>query len=639
MFFSLKSGESRHVSRFVPCSAVQLTLLMLPSKLQRGRQLAQLISLFPDADPNYLLDCLAYYESDHIERISDKMLSFNGHYPRRSAHSEPGSVHMKNEYLKYLATELFPDCHVTLLRQCLLEQKHSHIEAVCESILQRKQLPVRLQSGSIERHELITSERYRAHALARLTHEYPNVWKSSIRAVMAENNYSYIKSHAQLAEMGSGGFWVSIRNLIRHWSPASSSSTLPANEDSPELAEELQILRHKTLEVQKGHDHKLAVEVNEKEYAAAGEFIPCECCFDDCTFESLYSCSTGDHLFCQECIQRFISEGIFGQGNLRGVSPIACMNSSSDCEGIFTRQTLEAALTTNVWKTYEQSLTNEEISRSSLSVVQCPFCEYCEVDDNIRPLPVIQEYIPLLVFVTACIVELPVVLIIATWLRGMAAYLTLLFVHISVQWTLHFADWRDQVRIAHKRIQERHRGRAFQCRNSSCGKLSCLLCHNAVKGLHSCKDDAQDGYRLYVEKAMADAVKRTCPVCSLSFQKSDGCNKMTCRCGYTMCYVCRKDIGKESYAHFCQHFRELPGRACGDCSKCDLYKTESEDLAVRRAARKARQEYLAAHPEVQNQMEKSDDYAIGPPTATEAIYHNVQTNFQAILERILELIV
>jgi hypothetical protein len=86
-----------------------------------------------------------------------------------------------------------------------------------------------------------------------------------------------------------------------------------------------------------------------------------------------------------------------------------------------------------------------------------------------------------------------------------------------------------------------------------------------------------------------------------------------------MCYVCRKDIGKESYAHFCQHFRELPGRACGECSKCDLYKTESEDLAVRRAARKARQEYLAAHPEVQNQMERSDDYAIGPPTATEAI--------------------
>jgi hypothetical protein len=86
-----------------------------------------------------------------------------------------------------------------------------------------------------------------------------------------------------------------------------------------------------------------------------------------------------------------------------------------------------------------------------------------------------------------------------------------------------------------------------------------------------------------------------------------------------MCYVCRKDIGKESYAHFCQHFRELPGRSCTECTKCDLYKTESEDLSVRRAARKAKQEYLAAHPDVLNQMDKSQVDFIGPPTTTGAI--------------------
>jgi hypothetical protein len=107
------------------------------------------------------------------------MLSFSGYYPKRPIESESGSVHVKNQYLKYLATELFPDCHVTLLRECLLKQKHSHIEAVCHSIFQRTQLPVRLQPGVIERHELITSERYRANALAQLTHDYPNVRLSS----------------------------------------------------------------------------------------------------------------------------------------------------------------------------------------------------------------------------------------------------------------------------------------------------------------------------------------------------------------------------------------------------------------------------------------------------------------------------
>ncbi|CAO3674489.1 unnamed protein product [Umbelopsis vinacea] len=511
----------------------------------------------------------------------------------------------QNQYLKYLATELFPNCHVTLLRECLLKQKHSHIEAVCHSIFQRTQLPVRLQPGVIERHELITSERYRANALAQLTHDYPNVWKSSIRAVMAENNYNYLKSHAQLAEMGTGGFWISIRNLLRHWSPTTSSSNVPPVIDNSELAEELSILRKRTMEDQERTDKMYALSLNEQEYAKAGEYISCECCFDDCTFEQLCSCSTGDHLFCKGCIEMYISEGVFGQGNLRGVSPIACMNSSSDCQGIFPRHFLEATLSTNVWKAYDQSLTKEEISQSSSAIVQCPFCEYCEIDDHIRPLAVVQEFIPVLVFFMACIIELPAVFAIATWLRGIAAYFTLFFVHISVQWVLHFADWRDQVRIVHKRVQDKRRGKAFQCRNSACGKLSCLLCNKAVKGLHSCKEDVQDGYRLYVEKAMADAVKRTCPTCNLSFQKSDGCNKMTCRCGYTMCYVCRKDIGKESYAHFCQHFRELPGRSCTECTKCDLYKTESEDLSVRRAARKAKQEYLAAHPDVLNQMDKT----------------------------------
>lgn len=86
-----------------------------------------------------------------------------------------------------------------------------------------------------------------------------------------------------------------------------------------------------------------------------------------------------------------------------------------------------------------------------------------------------------------------------------------------------------------------------------------------------------------------------------------------------MCYVCRKDIGKESYSHFCQHFREVPGRSCTECSKCDLYKTESDDSSVRAAAKKARKEYLAAHPEVLQHMDKADAPTIGPPTVTETI--------------------
>jgi hypothetical protein len=36
-----------------------------------------------------------------------------------------------------------------------------------------------------------------------------------------------------------------------------------------------------------------------------------------------------------------------------------------------------------------------------------------------------------------------------------------------------------------------------------------------------------------------------------------GTLQMVCRCGFATCFVCRKEIGPEGYAHFCQHFRAV----------------------------------------------------------------------------------
>lgn len=59
------------------------------------------------------------------------------------------------------------------------------------------------------------------------------------------------------------------------------------------------------------------------------------------------------------------------------------------------------------------------------------------------------------------------------------------------------------------------------------------------------------------EKKLTDAVIRRCPNCNLVFVKEPDpegkryCNKMTCRCGLTQCYICRK-TGID-YKHFCQY--------------------------------------------------------------------------------------
>ncbi|CAG8748729.1 1198_t:CDS:2, partial [Funneliformis caledonium] len=100
-----------------------------------------------------------------------------------------------------------------------------------------------------------------------------------------------------------------------------------------------------------------------------------------------------------------------------------------------------------------------------------------------------------------------------------------------------------------------------------------------------------------------------CPKCHVSFTKADGCNKMTCRCGYVMCYLCRKDLRQESYAH-CQK--------CKKCNKCDLYKTEDEEKVIREAATKARNEFLKSHPEARD-VSLLENTSIGP-VATESMY-------------------
>jgi hypothetical protein len=154
----------------------------------------------------------------------------------------------------------------------------------------------------------------------------------------------------------------------------------------------------------------------------------------------------------------------------------------------------------------------------------------------------------------------------------------------------------------------RQRSPRFKCQDPSCRRVSCLQCQKAWHDPHACHEPLLISLRTTVEAARTAAIKRTCPRCSLSFVKSSGCNKLTCVCGYSMCYLCRTALGAPSfmenprirgqgaedmtgYRHFCEHFRVNPGRPCTECRKCDLYRSEDEDAIVKRAGEIAEQEW------------------------------------------------
>ncbi|XP_050390114.1 uncharacterized protein LOC126809530 [Patella vulgata] len=121
--------------------------------------------------------------------------------------------------------------------------------------------------------------------------------------------------------------------------------------------------------------------------------------------------------------------------------------------------------------------------------------------------------------------------------------------------------------------------KVFRCQNIHCLKETCRFCKEEWKdhmGIPCSELEKKDEMTLrkeYEEKMTAAKV-RTCVRCKSQFMKDEGCNKMTCRCGASMCYICRKP--NISYSHFCQHPRD-PGHNCSKCTACSLWSNPEED--------------------------------------------------------------
>lgn len=587
----------------------------------------------------------------------------------------------RNQSLFILA-QLFPDVRIEVFRELLTRfDGTSRLHVSVEQLLKHKKQWVQgrwniekdgaepaAPVGTVAPEEYFRSESYKGAVKAVLCKEFGGLSRSTIDGVLAEVNYSYTRARPTLKELSRKGWRATIINLnpfkrkkdskdenpLVVWERSSGGDAAPSlvlprlkHTGSDELDQEI----HQTViapflrehrETQEHQDYRFATEMNEKEAMAGNALYECQCCLDDVTFEQVSACSSEGHMICFNCIRRTLHEAIFGQGwdnsvdsersTLKCVAPV----SHGVCDGHLDPTLVKRAITSEkagseTYRKFEDRVASEALLKTNLKLIRCPYCSYAEIDPIFHPSPLSSNggekkgslqwrfrrdgTFASIVFTTILILDLIPLLFLP--------FLVLLLLYPHTATTLFHTSLQN--------LCLRSRSRRFHCDNPTCRQISCMTCHKPWRDPHTCEEPLQQSLRTTIEAARTAAVKRTCPRCNLSFVKSSGCNKLTCVCGYSMCYVCRKalngpssspgrrrnaprrggenannifafeneyadaneaeDAGQSGYKHFCEHFRVNPGTRCTECNKCELYYAEDEETIARRAGERAEREW------------------------------------------------
>lgn len=473
--------------------------------------------------------------------------------------------------------------------------------------------------------ETFRSPEYKAAVKSLAWLEFKGLSRSTINAVLAEYNYCYLDARRTLVNLSQKSWKYTLSSILLYrrkpvtsteaehhplviWKSTGQGSIVPSFKSTGNAELDRDLFNDLILPLNKSarekieeEDQKLAVAMNLEEAEAENGTHECCCCFTDCPFEDFTSCNLNGHLICTRCVQHAIQEAMYGQGWARSINtltgtlrcPAVPATATADpCDGCIPSDQMQRAMLSapkgiEIMHKFEQRLADRNLASTGLPVVRCPFCDYAEIDDLYLAPPEQQlrfkiESLPTILLIIALGLVCPVALLVAL----LSVVAALLF---SFKQT--FGDRvTTEFRAALTRHRRRQRGLRFTCQNrGSCGRTSCLSCGKAWVDIHVCHESSLVALRTQVEQAMSMAVKRVCPACNASFVKTAGCNKMTCQCGYKMCYVCRRDIGGTAgedvgYQHFCQHFRpQGDGRPCKSCDKCNLWQKEDTEALLQRA--------------------------------------------------------
>ena len=526
------------------------------------------------------------------------------------------------EVFRELLSHFDGESRLALVADTLLKNRVSWVKGRWRVLDQAPQLP---DVDAVPQTEAFRSPEYMQAVRTLAWQEFKGLSKSSINAVLAETNYSYLDARQALITLSSKSWRFTISSFLFHrrrpnttseaeghplvvWRSSGQGSIYPAirttgnAELDRELFERLVApLKEREREQREETDRELAVFLNTEEAEAADATYECSCCFVPGTFEEFTHCNADGHMLCFRCVQHAIKEAIFGQGWHSNINTdtgtLKCMAvEGQGCLGYVQQEHIHRAMGAEKWgleilHKLDQRLAEHSLLASNLPLVRCPFCNYAEIDDIYVPahasrLRVRIDSIINLVLVLLCICVTP-------FLLPAVILSSLLCLVLSSQQT--FGDYlQREWAKALGRHRRRQRGKKFTCQNGECARSSCLSCNKSWTDVHVCNESSLVALRTQVEQAMSMAIKRVCPRCNTSFVKNTGCNKLTCPCGYKMCYVCRADLSDEGYRHFCDHFRpDGDPRPCNECDRCNLWESEDTDKILHEAREEAERKWKA----------------------------------------------
>ncbi|TKA47541.1 hypothetical protein B0A54_01913 [Friedmanniomyces endolithicus] len=537
--------------------------------------LATLVDIFPDVEPETFREMLSNLsESSRVEIVTEQMLKSDAKRTRKTLRKLPSP----------------------------------------ETTAKRRPRPS--AHTALPTADAFRGESYKKAVKQVLYQEFKTLSHSSIKAVMAEQNYSYTQSRPVLQQLAAKSWRFSLSNIWARRSPFVATGEHPnimmgdtttdqttgvRRTGSAQLDQELHDLfvtpaLQQRRQEQLATDFALASQLNDTEAKETETLFDCECCYGSVTFEQLAICDDNCHQLCFDCVRRSVNEALYGQGWSQSIdlqkTTLRCFaQADQTCHGrlpgnIIRRALAEPGADEDTWNELQKRMASEALVKSGLRLQRCGLCQYAEVDEvpslKLRNARGIFTHIVtrssatlqiMLLFLTAATILITAPLIMIACLVWMIITL------VPPVAAITDASW--------SRVYKQRRGLKFECRNPTCSKISCIRCTATWRDPHVCFESEKTSLRTAIESSATAAVKRTCPRCLLSFVKASGCNKLVCNCGYTMCYICRQEVtSKEGYGHFCQHFRPSGGR-CGECERCDLYGAEDEEAAIRKATQTA----------------------------------------------------